>query len=392
MYKKNIRLLKIFNFLIGFSLFAPLAIIYFSRVYGSYALGASVFGITMLASAIFEVPTGIWSDRVGRRGTIILGSWARVIAFILYAVGLSYWWLVAGAILEGLSRAFYSGNNDAFLYDTLADSQKENDFDDCKGKISSTEQLSMGIAALIGGIVANFSFVYLMWLSLISQFIMLYISYLFIDPLSHKKNDANIYAHIKEALELFIHNKKLRLLSLASMLSYSVSEMKWEFSSAFTATVWPLWAIGISKMLPSFGASLSFYFSGKIIRKFKAETILFFDSVSAKIASFIAYGFPSIFSPIILSLTSLLYGADSVAETTLMQKEFSDHQRATMGSLNSLGGSVGFAIMSILLGSLADKFGPAQALIILTIVSLPVIYLYWLIFRNKRRSVQLTHA
>lgn len=91
MYRKNVRLLSIFNFLIGFSLFAPLAIIYFSRVSGSFTLGASVFGITMLASAIFEVPTGIWSDKVGRKQTIILGSWARVIAFILYAIGLSYW-------------------------------------------------------------------------------------------------------------------------------------------------------------------------------------------------------------------------------------------------------------------------------------------------------------
>lgn len=102
MYRKNIRLLKIFNFLIGFSLFAPLAIIYFSNVSGSYTLGASIFGIFMLSSAIFELPTGIWSDRVGRKNTIILGSWARVVAFIFYAIGLSYWWLVIGAIFEGL--------------------------------------------------------------------------------------------------------------------------------------------------------------------------------------------------------------------------------------------------------------------------------------------------
>jgi len=116
MYRKNIRLLKIFNFLIGFTFFAPLAIIYFSRVSGSYTLGASIFGISMLASAIFEVPTGIWSDRMGRRGTIILGSWVRVLAYIFYALGFSYWWLVGGAILEGLSRAFYSSNNNTFSY------------------------------------------------------------------------------------------------------------------------------------------------------------------------------------------------------------------------------------------------------------------------------------
>jgi MFS family permease len=346
----------------------------------------------MLASAIFEVPTGIWSDKIGRKQTIVLGSWVRVLAFILYAIGLSYWWLVVGAILEGLSRSFYSGNNDAFLYDTLADSQKEADFHEYQGKVGSTEQLAMGIAALIGGIIANFSFTYLMWFSVISQIIMLYVSYLFIDPISRCKQDTNIYAHLKEAFSLFIHNKKLRLLSLASMLSYSISEIKWEFSSAFTATVWPLWAIGISKMLPSFGASLSFYFSGKLIRKFKAETVLLFDNTFGKLASFIAYGIPTILSPIILSIPSITYGAGSVAEATLMQQEFSDHQRATMGSLNSLGGSIGFAIMSLVLGGLADHFGPAHALIILTFISLPIVYLYWLIFRNHKASVQSTHA
>ena len=386
MYRQNVKLLSIFNFLIGFSLFAPLAIIYFSKVSGSFTLGASVFGITMLASAIFEVPTGIWSDKVGRKRTIVFGSWARVIAFILYAIGLSYWWLVAGAIFEGLSRSFYSGNNDAFLYDTLADHNLESEFHEYQGKVSSTEQLAMGLAALIGGIIANFSFTYLMWFSVISQLIMLYVSYLFIDPISRTHKDTNIYSHMTEAVKLFIHNKKLRLLSLASMLSYSISEVKWEFTSAFVAGVWPLWAIGISRMLPNFGASLSFYFSGKLIRKFKAETILLFGNTIGKVTSFIAYGIPTIFSPIILAIPSITYGAESVAETTLMQQEFSDHQRATMSSLNSLGGSLGFAIMSIILGGLADKLGPAHALIILTVMALPVIYLYYLIFRRHGSS------
>jgi MFS family permease len=114
---------------------------------------------------------------------------------------------------------------------------------------------------------------------------------------------------------------------------------------------------------------------------------LLFDSIVGKTAGFIAYGIPTIFSPIILSVPSVLYGVGSVAEKTLMQKEFSNHQRATMSSLNSLGGSIGFALMSVFLGSLADTVGPAKALIILTIISLPIIYLYWLLFKNDRKIV-----
>lgn len=87
MVHKNIRLLSVLNFLIGFTFFAPLAIIYFTKVSGSYTLGTSIFGIVMLSAAFFEIPTGIISDKVGRRHTIILGSWARVLAFIFYAIG-----------------------------------------------------------------------------------------------------------------------------------------------------------------------------------------------------------------------------------------------------------------------------------------------------------------
>lgn len=387
MLKKNIKLLSIFNFLIGFSLFSPLAILYFSQVSGSYTLGTSIFGATMLSSAIFEVPTGILSDKIGRKYTMVLGSWSRLLAYVFYAVGFSYWWLLIGGIFEGLSRSFYSGNNDALLYNTLADENRLDSYEESQGKVSSTEQLAMGISAGLSGLIAVFSFHYLLWFSVAIQVALLIVSYLIIEPSFTKKLNTNVIAHTKEAVILFIKNKKLRLLSIASIISYSTSELKWQFGSAFVATVWPLWAIGISKMLPSFGASVSFYFSGKLIRKFKAITVLLFDSIYGKVISFISLLFPGIFSPILMSTPSLLFGVSNVAEKTLMQHEFSDHQRATMSSLNSLGGSIGFAIMSVVLGGLADSLGPAEALIILTVIGLPVIYLYWRIFKDHQDIV-----
>lgn len=183
----------------------------------------------MLSAAIFEVPTGILSDKVGRRYTIILGSWARVAAFIFYAIGLSYGFLVVGAILEGLSRAFYSGNNEALLYDTLADDGKEEDYKEHLGKTSSTEFTGLTLSAVIGSFIANISFMYVMWLAVLSQVMMLIVSFQFIEPRSRHKENTNIYAHLREALTLFLTNKKLRLLSLATMLDNSLSELAYQF-------------------------------------------------------------------------------------------------------------------------------------------------------------------
>lgn len=383
MYRKNIRLLKLFNFLVGFSLFAPLAIIYFSNVSGSYALGASIFGIVMLASAIFEVPTGIWSDRIGRKHTIIMGSVARAIAFILYAIGLSYWWLVAGAILEGLSRSFYSGNNDAFLHDTLADDGVEQDYDEHLGKSMASEHLGIAISAMLGGIVATYSYTYLMWLSVIPQLLLILVSFSFISAKSRRQTGSNIYAHLKEAISLFIRNKKLRALSLADAISFSTGEVSFQFRATFFASIWPVWAIGALNTTLQLGATLSYYFSSRLLKWIGAEKFLLLRSLVGKVSGLIAFGIPSIFSPLITILPSFMYGAGQVAKSTLMQREFTDYQRATMSSLSSLLSSVSFALMTVLVGLFADRTSPQLALLTLTLISLPIILIYWNIFKQR---------
>lgn len=376
MYQKNIRLLSIFNFLTGFTFFAPLAIVYFSKVAGSYMLGTSVFGITMLSAAIFELPTGIWSDLVGRRNTLILGSWARLLAYICYALGYSFWWLAAGAILEGLSRAFYSGNNSAFLYDTLSDYRLVDRYAEYLGKANSMEHLALAISASLGGIIASFSFDYLLWAAVGSQLLLLLVSYLFTNPTSHSRADPNVFSHLKEAVQLFIHNRKLRLLSLASVVDFSFGEIAYQFQGAFFLTVWPVWAIGLANILSDFGASLSYYFSGYLIKKLTALKVLILDCSIGYSFAIIGLLISNWISPIIMSLGSLLYGSGMVAESQLMQNEYTEQQRATMGSLNSLASNIGFAIMSIVLGGLADNLGPRLAMLILMLCVFPSALIY----------------
>jgi MFS family permease len=85
MVKKNIKILTWFNFFTDFKLYAPIAIIYFAQVTGSYALGMSVFSIVFITSAVAELPTGILSDFVGRRKTMIFGALSAVIYSVFYA-------------------------------------------------------------------------------------------------------------------------------------------------------------------------------------------------------------------------------------------------------------------------------------------------------------------
>ena len=99
----------------------------------------------------------------------------------------------------------------------------------------------------------------------------------------------------------------------------------------------------------------------------------------------IALVFPSIASPALMSSTSLFYGVTSTAKETLLQREFSSSQRATMGSLNSLFGSLAFAIVSFGLGLFADKLGPIKALLIIQVCMVIVVGIYWNLFKREKR-------
>src|SRR3989344_4474856 len=91
---RNIKLLTWFNFFTDFKLYAPIAILYFAQVTGSFALGMSIFSIAYVSAALFEIPTGIYSDFIGRRKTVILGAVSTILFSIFYAIGQSFWFLV----------------------------------------------------------------------------------------------------------------------------------------------------------------------------------------------------------------------------------------------------------------------------------------------------------
>jgi len=84
---KNIRLLYIISFLSSFRFFTPFLVIYFAQVTGSYAQAATLLAFDSLFQAILEIPTGIFSDFIGRKSTTILAGIAGVICVSFWAIG-----------------------------------------------------------------------------------------------------------------------------------------------------------------------------------------------------------------------------------------------------------------------------------------------------------------
>jgi MFS family permease len=387
--KKNIKLLTWFNFFTDFKLYSAIIIIYFARVTHSYALGASIYSITYITAALLDVPTGIFADRLGRKRTVILGALAGVIYAIFYALGggLGYWFLALGGFFEGLSRAFYSGNNNALLHNMLSDEGMDHEYHEYSGKLRAMFQVGLAASAIVGGLIANWSFTYVMWLSVIPQAICLLISFQIIDSKRTGEISTTLIAHLKEGFSSFIHNANLRLLSIDSILGYGMGETSYEFQPAFFNVLLPLWAVGIARSVSNAAAAISFHFSGKVINEYGEIKTLLWGEIYNKVLNFVALLFPTVISPFMFSATSLTFGTGSVASDTLMQKEFTDAQRATMSSLNSFLGSLFYGVFAFITGFFVDKLGVRNVLLIIQILLLPTA---WVIFKLLKRNQKRT--
>lgn len=387
MTNQNLPILRWLTFFTYFRLYAAIAIIYFVKVTGSYAVGAGIFSIITISTALFEIPTGIYSDKIGRRKTVILGAVSAVSCSIFYAIGGSFWILAIGALFQGLSSSFYSGNNDALLHDTLTEAKKEQDYAEHRGKIGTMFQLGLAVSTLLGGFLATGSFALIMWISVIPQVICLGLSFFLIEPKIQTAKSGNIYKHLGEAWKQFVINKRLRILSVATILSEQFGEASYAFQSAFYQTLLPLWAIGIVKTLSNIEGTLSFHFSGKILKKFNGIKVLIVDNLYNSLINMISVVFPTVLSPFLMTTTSAFYGVTSVAKSTYMQKEFTNEQRATMGSLISFVGSLFFGVLSVTMGLLADKFSPAKAFLILMIFQLGILWFYRKLLNTDKQEV-----
>lgn len=137
--------------------------------------------------------------------------------------------------------------------------------------------------------------------------------------------------------------------------------------------------------LNSLISTISFRFSGKIITKLKAINLLLYQEVYSRGIDILALAFPTVLSPFLMAIASIVYGPGEVAKNMLLQQELTDTHRATIASINSLLQSCFYAFVAFLLGSAAGKIGLAKTLFVAQISLFPVFLLYLKVFYTTKR-------
>ncbi len=358
----NSRIYARLNALHGIQPYSPIDILYFAGVTGSFAASASLFSAVYISQVLLEVPTGVLSDFVGRVRTVTLGTICNALSIGLYLIGGSYWTLLAGATFQGAMQAFFSGNNQALLYESCLQDGDET-YHSHMARAERNFHIAATVSAVFGGVLALVSFRFVYATALLPAVCAIAASTRLVEPAAQQRNDATPRAHLSAAIRHLRSNSRLRTITAASSIEYAVGHASFSLQQAFNSTLWPVWALGMSRALSGLFASISFAMSSRIIDRFGPLKTLIYLGVWGKVLPLIGLLRPSVASPFMASTASLTFGTGIVANSTLMQQEFTSEQRATLGSITSVIGSVLAAVASVALGLLADQFGLRVALL-----------------------------
>lgn len=365
--------------------FAALAVVYFQTVSGSFAAAMSVFSVIMLSSFLFELPTGILSDRIGRKATFLCGTLSYALSIFLFAVAEDTGTLILGAAMGGMAEAFMSGNSNALVYETLELSGRKEDFRDAWGKMRSMGQIALGLASLLGGglLFMDVSLRSLVWMTFAAQLICLGIGFFLVEPQRHKIEHTNIYRNLGEAIKLFKTNPRLRLVTIANAIQFGIGDAQYRFAPAFFQTVWAPWLVASLSVIRNVFGAIGYWISGRVIKRYGEPKVLLACSAMISFLGIVAVLIQNVLSPFLIFINNLFYGLNDVAKEHLQQEDFDARQRATMSSLSQFMGSSIAAIFAFGLGIVADMSGIATALLVSMVLRLPVVGLYWVLFRKK---------
>ncbi len=214
--------LSLMNFFLHLFFLSPVAVFFYQQ------RGLDYFQILVLESVLvvfmflFEIPTGIFADKFGRKKSILLGALLLSLEPALFLFAENFFVFAVAFALAGIGLTFHSGTIEALLYDYLKAAHREHEMKKAMGRFGSAALLAMVIAPVIGSYFARdllmSQFILLLLLTLGAMCLGFLLSFSLRDTAPFKGARDSRFL-LRSGLRLVRHNKSLRRIVLLSLFT-----------------------------------------------------------------------------------------------------------------------------------------------------------------------------
>ncbi len=347
-----------------------------------------------VGQVVFEVPTGVVADTVGRRASYLLGSATLFISTLMYLYlwkihGPFVWWAIV-SILLGLGFTFFSGATEAWLVDGLKATGYKKSLDSAFAKGQIAGGIAMLTGTIGGGVIAqvtNLGVPYILRsaalaLTFIVAFILM--KDVGFTPRKSERVGTEMRKIVKASWDQGLRRPSVRWIMLSGpfvsgVLFYAFYAMQpyllqlYGKQSAYAIAGLAAAIVAGTQII----GGLSVPFVGKI---FKKRTSFLFFNIAFGAATLAAIGLTSNFwlVLILLAIWGALYAASVPVRMSYLNGLIPSAQRATLLSSDNLLGSAGAAVIQPILGKTADVWGYGTSYVVgaaFEILALPFILL-----------------
>lgn len=326
---------------------------------------------------LFEVPTGVVADTVGRRTSYLLGTATLIGSTVLY---LLLWrahapfvlWAIVSALL-GLGFTFFSGATEAWLVDGLHATGYKGSLDAAFAKGQVASGIAMLGGSIAGGVLAqvtNLGMPYVVRaLLLAATFVVAWRSMRDIGfvPKPRVSVRAEMGGIVRASLQHGLLNRRVRWVMLAGPFTSGVSVYGFYAAQPYLLQLYrhsnAYWIAGLSAGIVA-GAQIAGGASASYIARIFRDRVLILVAAVVVSAAVIAFmGLVTSFAAglLLLMVWGTLFAAMSPVRQAYLHSHIPSAQRATVLSFDNLIGSAGGVVIQPGLGRSADLWGYGQA-------------------------------
>jgi MFS family permease len=358
---RTIPLIPWYQFLNSLLFWQAVWFLYFqSNLSGAEAI--ILYSVYDISVTVLEVPSGYFSDRIGRRFTLLLSTLCSLLGCLVLALSGSFTLFALGQALLGAGSAFKSGTDSSLLYESLEAAGRADEVEEQKVRAWRFSLAGFALSALLGGAMS-------MWsdsLPFFATALAFAIAALLVLMMSEPPRKALVaFGGQLATLKAAMLHPVLAWLFALSVLMYGFSHLPFVFGQPFILTALEGWGLGTDAPLASgavTGAMMLISVLASLValrlRRTLGLPLLLLCAFGLQIGLIGALATST--STLVIGVLLLRMVPDSLANPFIIvriQPLLEDNTRATYLSLKSLGGKVLFAATLMLAATTASDAG-----------------------------------
>jgi MFS family permease len=335
---------------------------------------------------IFEIPTGVVADTVGRKASYLLGTITLSVSTALYWLLWVWqspfvWWAIVSVLL-GLGFTFFSGAVEAWLVDALTSTQYTGSLEAVFGRGLVVTGIAMFAGSVLGGVIAQATNLGVPFLVRAGVLVVMFVyAFVVMKDLGftpdHSRGPVKATRLVlAESVEHGLKRRSVRYMILSAPFASGVGIYAFYALQPYLLELYgdpSAYSIaGLAAAILSLAQVVGGVVAPRIRTLFAKRTSTVIGASLLSVVSLIVLGLNNLFwlAVVFLMIWGFVFAVAEPVRQAYLNDMIPSKQRATVLSFDSLFGSLGGVFIQPALGRSADVWGYGASLMIGGLVEL----------------------